>query len=367
MTTQLIGHRAFIAASRRKDRSLDARVESAQRASSLHKKRTGRALYITREIVEKEAMYEEIDERYLEKRTQMLRAQNLQIEAQFREHLLATLQKDKEQAARMTPPTPVSPPAPMGNETKMSMDFSNMSSTLPEGMTSPFLPGDGYALSPTGTFDQPSYMNNMSHDTFPNMVPAQIAAYVSQQPQTWQTQATSQQFFWTGLQQPLPTNMQSAMWQQPAAPQYPAAEADYQAQPFRNRLQSAPELPVYGIPPVAGPATHTRVNSEPNLSAHQALNIVHSGSSSPSSLNGDSASELCLTPSTPPQETNIFETCWANAEAEDLTLPDAGPGPTFNDSRQFTLEMGNDIPMKDLEQLFGLDDFLTIDDFTTIA
>ncbi|GAB1210596.1 hypothetical protein APSETT445_009391, partial [Aspergillus pseudonomiae] len=47
--------RAFIAASRRKDRSLDARLESANRASQLHKQRTGKALLITREIVEKEA------------------------------------------------------------------------------------------------------------------------------------------------------------------------------------------------------------------------------------------------------------------------------------------------------------------------
>ncbi|KAJ5245006.1 hypothetical protein N7489_005102 [Penicillium chrysogenum] len=49
--------RAFIAASRRKDRSLDARVKSANRASSLHKRRTGKAFHITKEIVEEEGMY----------------------------------------------------------------------------------------------------------------------------------------------------------------------------------------------------------------------------------------------------------------------------------------------------------------------
>ncbi|KAL7810043.1 hypothetical protein V8C44DRAFT_333192 [Trichoderma aethiopicum] len=51
--------RAFIAASRRRDRDLDARLKSALDASEIHKKRTGKALRITREIVENEEMYEE--------------------------------------------------------------------------------------------------------------------------------------------------------------------------------------------------------------------------------------------------------------------------------------------------------------------
>lgn len=52
--------RAYIAASRRSDRSLEARVESARRASDMHKKRTGRALQVTEADVLNEAMYEEI-------------------------------------------------------------------------------------------------------------------------------------------------------------------------------------------------------------------------------------------------------------------------------------------------------------------
>lgn len=53
--------RAYIAASRRSDRSIEARLESAKRASEIHKKRTGRALKITQEDVENEEMYEEED------------------------------------------------------------------------------------------------------------------------------------------------------------------------------------------------------------------------------------------------------------------------------------------------------------------
>lgn len=54
--------RAYIAASRRTDRSLEARVQSARMASEIHKKRTGKGFRISEEIVLKEEMYEEEDD-----------------------------------------------------------------------------------------------------------------------------------------------------------------------------------------------------------------------------------------------------------------------------------------------------------------
>ncbi|KAF8541939.1 hypothetical protein BDD12DRAFT_877536 [Trichophaea hybrida] len=54
--------RAYIAASRRSDRSLEARIESARRASEIHKRRTGRALRVTEADVVNEEMYEEEDD-----------------------------------------------------------------------------------------------------------------------------------------------------------------------------------------------------------------------------------------------------------------------------------------------------------------
>ncbi|KAI9782826.1 MAG: hypothetical protein M1839_004577 [Geoglossum umbratile] len=53
--------RAYIAASRRSDRSIEARVESARRASEIHKRRTGRSLRVTEQDVINEEMYEEED------------------------------------------------------------------------------------------------------------------------------------------------------------------------------------------------------------------------------------------------------------------------------------------------------------------
>lgn len=62
MRSVLIRCRAYIAASRRSDRSIEARVESARRASEIHKKRTGRSLRVTEKDVENEEMYEEEDD-----------------------------------------------------------------------------------------------------------------------------------------------------------------------------------------------------------------------------------------------------------------------------------------------------------------
>ncbi|KAI9776311.1 MAG: hypothetical protein M1839_000472 [Geoglossum umbratile] len=54
--------RAYIAASRRSDRTIEARVESARRASEIHKRRTGRSLRVTEQDVINEEMYEEEDD-----------------------------------------------------------------------------------------------------------------------------------------------------------------------------------------------------------------------------------------------------------------------------------------------------------------
>lgn len=51
--------RAYIAASRRQDRSIEARMQSARMASEIHKRRTGKSFRITEDIVRKEEMYEE--------------------------------------------------------------------------------------------------------------------------------------------------------------------------------------------------------------------------------------------------------------------------------------------------------------------
>lgn len=51
--------RAYIAASRRADRSIEARVQSARMASDIHKRRTGKGFKVSEDIVLREEMYEE--------------------------------------------------------------------------------------------------------------------------------------------------------------------------------------------------------------------------------------------------------------------------------------------------------------------
>lgn len=56
--------RAYIAASRRADRSITARMQSARMASEIHKKRTGKSFRLTEAIVVQEEMYEEEDDHF---------------------------------------------------------------------------------------------------------------------------------------------------------------------------------------------------------------------------------------------------------------------------------------------------------------
>ncbi|KAI9738191.1 MAG: hypothetical protein M1834_008689 [Cirrosporium novae-zelandiae] len=84
--------RAYIAASRRSDRSLEARIESARRASEIHKKRTGRSFRVTEQDVINEDMYEEEDDDvpiHLRRLTQHLQTGS----PQFNQRLAAYLQQ----------------------------------------------------------------------------------------------------------------------------------------------------------------------------------------------------------------------------------------------------------------------------------
>ncbi|KAK0959452.1 hypothetical protein LTR91_020828, partial [Friedmanniomyces endolithicus] len=83
--------RAYIAASRRSDRSLEARIKSAGRASEIHRRRTGRSLRVTEQNVMNEEMYEEeyddVSTQYL-RMTAHLQNQNADLDRHFHSYLL---------------------------------------------------------------------------------------------------------------------------------------------------------------------------------------------------------------------------------------------------------------------------------------
>ncbi|PYH28210.1 uncharacterized protein BO87DRAFT_420526 [Aspergillus neoniger CBS 115656] len=166
--------RAFIAASRRKDRSLDARVESADRASRLHKQRTGKALLISRDIVEQEAMYEEVDGRYQEK---------LQIE--FYHNLITTFAEDRPSALhqRRASRSRLNPPVSLNGIRKISLDLSGLRDSVSEGMRTELVTNPLGPHQSTYGAPPPTYSGNVKSPSYRSVVLApsgQLSSHFTQ-------------------------------------------------------------------------------------------------------------------------------------------------------------------------------------------
>jgi hypothetical protein len=354
--------RAFIAASRRKDRSLDARLESANRASMLHKKRTGKAFHITKDIVEKEAMYEEVDERYQEKRIKMLQAQNMQIEEEFHQHLLKAFAKRasysnassiaSRRASNMTPIHSVD------NSRKMSLDLSNLrNNSFQSQMISP-MPND-YVLSPATSYDQ-SYM---CESPYPAMIPgttttpAQIPAYV----QPWSNYPNPNWMQQIPTPDQTPTDAHAVqMWQQQMMHQAPEP---VQMHHFRDRLASAPEALHQQTPAPGQSHGHSRGHSQPSSSFHNLHLLTQSHVPKVEPLSAESSTDF-PTPHTP-----VSPTAVPKVEADPMVKVEADAmvsgelDPDYTDFSQFALHLGN---VSERDQ-FGFEDFVAVDEFTSVS
>lgn len=422
--------RAFIAASRRKDRSLDARLESANRASMLHKKRTGKAFHITKEIVEKEAMYEEVDERYQEKRIRMLQAQNMQIEEQFHRHLLAAFAARANSsgsassiASRRASMTPRASMDGGGSSRKMSLDLSNLRTPFSQAvdstsLASPMTAGDGYMMSPTSNFDSSaqSYMtcvDGPGSSPYSNMTTtatsaAQMPAYVTQDPiPTWTNPMAAPS--WVAMQQHAPTPTQTPtdsqavhMWQQQMMQQAQMpteTAANIQMRQFRDRLASAPELAVQqtAVPPpphptasISGPSSghgHSRGQSQPSNNFHN-LHLLTQGtplaqmasSSSNNSPNSpriesfsagtQSTPDFCPTPNTPLSPTAIGTATSVppvEEKNDGLMVSHDQLDPDYNDFSQFAMGLDHASDPLQEHETYGIDDFVVLDEFVPVA
>lgn len=394
----------------------------------LHKKRTGKAFHITKEIVEKEAMYEEVDERYQEKRILMLQRQNEQIEDQFKNHLLAAFAARAQfnassihnrRASHMTPRPSVN--GVNGGPRKMSLDLSNIRSSFSQGsgsMASPMPTGDGYVLSPTASYDQSgqSYMACMSGSQTPysdmfststGPPSGQIPAYMNQQVSTPASAWNSQVPAWAPMQQQNPTPSQTPtdahavqMWQQQMMQQAQMPNTAAQMHQFRDRLASAPELPLqqHTAPPIpsasiSGPTVHgpthghSRGQSQPSNNFHnlnllnQTTHLSHS-QIAPSSLSSPkvealsagthSTPDFCPTPNTPlsPTTATAHATVLPGGKVngDGIMVSHEGMDPDFTDFSQFAFHLGNStVPLSDRDQPFGFDDLLSVDDFTSVS
>lgn len=391
----------------------------------LHKKRTGKAFHITKEIVEKEAMYEEVDERYQEKRIRMLQAQNMQIEEQFHRHLLVAFAARAQSSgsaassiasrrASMTPRLSIDG----GSSRKMSLDLSNLRSPYPKGMdstsmTSPMTTGtgEGYVLSPATTYDPntQSYVNCMdgsdgSSSAYSGMVAsattgtssAQLPAYVTQTPgPAWDTQMTPS---WIAMQQHVPTPNQTPtdsqavhMWQQQMMQQAQIptdSAAAMQMRQFRARLASAPELPVQHLAPQPAPAAsisgpsggygHSRGKSQPSNNIHHLhlltqgthlAGMAPSGSSSPKlSAETQSTPDFCPTPNTPLSPTamgTVQNPTHVKVDGDGVMVSHEELDPDFNEFSQFALGLGNSSLQERDFNVF--DEYVALDDFGTVS
>ncbi|KAL3478247.1 hypothetical protein BJX99DRAFT_224891 [Aspergillus californicus] len=289
--------RAFIAASRRKDRSLDARIESANRASLLHKHRTGRALNITRDIVESEAMYEEIDSNYQVKLQRMMQAQTLQLEQDIERKLFVAV-RNNPQALHQRRATSLTPQGPLQGGRKMSLDLSQLRGSHSEPITSPIArrQSANVMLSPDANLS-PSYPLSPTQVQAHAQVPSYVASPAWVRPP----------------QQNLMQNWEGCCPENPMSlgglPMY--------SRQFRDRLASAPTIPVkaQSSKPVhasRGMSKHSRVQSEPgpivlptmnSLSSPSPLYMTSGPDSGSSSLDASSSelypSPACLSPHTP--------------------------------------------------------------------
>ncbi|WPH04356.1 Hypothetical protein R9X50_00724600 [Acrodontium crateriforme] len=148
--------RAYIAASRRSDRSLEARVESARRASEIHKKRTGRSLRVTESDVMNEEMYEEEDDdlpAQYRRLTAHLHTQNAQFDRRWQAYLInqVAMRSALGQTMQNGQANPLFPTGPLSpNITQMQQvnGFQNpMMSPLAFNQSSPSYRQSPYPLS----------------------------------------------------------------------------------------------------------------------------------------------------------------------------------------------------------------------------
>ncbi|KAJ5982342.1 hypothetical protein N7451_012442 [Penicillium sp. IBT 35674x] len=369
-----------------------------------HWERTGKAFHITKEIVEKEAMYEEVDERYQEKRMRMLQTQNMQSEEQAQHHLLAEFAaraKNSGLAASSIANRRASlaPRASVDEASrKTSLDLTNLRSPLPHSMdpdslTSPAMTTDECVMSPlTISFEgAQSYMPYESPTGSPyfNMMTTRassghVPAYVTQAPTP----------FWN-QPQIAPT---WAMQQHVPTPDH--APTDFSAvhvclnhayAPFRDYLASVPEFPItHTIPQspafhphhptasISGPNGHSRGHSQPSNPFHN-LHLLMQGThlaqtpmavSSNSSLKIESPTEtqstmdFCPTPNTPLLPVAVFAQPAKNKDGvmvldEELDLD-------LSEFSQFALELHENSSLQDLEQ-FEFKDFINLDELATIS
>ncbi|TKA82117.1 hypothetical protein B0A55_01816 [Friedmanniomyces simplex] len=266
--------RAYIAASRRSDRSLEARVESARRASEIHKRQTGRSLRVTEQDVINEEMYEEEDDdlpMQYRRLTAHLQTQNADFSRRLQSYVI------NQMAMRQA----------VGNAAVDGMQMNNA-----------FQPGHQYV--------NPGYMSySEQHPAYPqgSMMPPQIynrtASNYRQQPYPMPQHNMQPSYHSHGRPLSVGTPQNAPQFQQQHSQS--AQTSPVEAKPVDDRRMSLPVQPVVPVTPVS---QQGKVTSPP----HGSPDVPRTGSSGNTATphtyanQGNSPTQVPTPPENQPQQ-----------------------------------------------------------------
>lgn len=267
----------------------------------------------------------------------------------------------------------MNPRASMNGVRKLSLDLSQLRSSLSEGrkttpLTSPMVMDQGYSTSP-------------GYNTFPQQN--------QQQPEWYSPQVSS-----SYVQQPLwSQNWAGFQPQQQQQQQHIIQDMSQMPAPFpmRQRFASAPEISLHGLPtdtlPVMPPtptaekqAQHSRVRSEPNVPMMMQPEQLQAPFSQAPSPTTQPIMDMSSTPtSTPPspKSTNLetydavpqpdlgaFKVPQLDALAkgsEEMFFSSNDLDPDFDAFSQYAFRLGNFASMGERNDVFGFDDLVSHD------
>ncbi|KAE8347994.1 hypothetical protein BDV28DRAFT_144574 [Aspergillus coremiiformis] len=302
-------------------------------------------------------MYEEVDDRYKEKLQRMLEAQNMQINTQFQNNLLAALAMRPGLQHRRA--SMLGPRGPIDGVRKMSLDLSSLRNSVSQGMQSGMHPSP--LTSPITVAGSQNYLISPPYDGN-SQSPSSFHPTVGPLPSYLAHQSTST---WPAQMGPQPVR---SPW---TAGFHSGGDMNIPARQFRDRLGSAPVLPVHAIPSPAAyrttPTQHSRNRSEPGQTPTQRMPSqtpsventprVESIPSRMDSLPSDTlpTPDLCPTPSTPhsPSSTTrhsdwVFEAL-DNKESDCVSFSQPFMDQDFVDFQGFSFSLGSNPPMPSFE------------------
>lgn len=322
-------------------------------------------------------MYEEVDDRYKEKLNRMIQAQTMQIQEDFPHGLLASL--PFRPALQQRRASSMAPRASIDGVRKMSLDLSGLRASMADGaghgaanplhrnspMASPMGMGGShnYVMSPAfdGSSQSPSYPTVVPGATGP------LPPYLAQvQPgaagtAAWASQAISPaqaRASWAGFHPAQMAAMNGGDLTMSAPP----------PRQFRDRMGSAPVIPVHAVPSASGARTasqHARNRSEPHGMATTSPHHLDMLPTEPMPT-----PDLCPTPSTPLSPTSgarhgsFLSFDGLDKDSDALGFSHGLSDEDFDNFNQYAISLNNPTS---LAEDFKIDELVALDDFPVSA